>query len=121
MNLKNETLRILEENDKDFTYIKWAVLFIDFGDSYKDIILPPNYTKEDLDKFINNIDFDYDDGFGGQEVFGKIMLVTDSWLERNEYDGSEWWEYKRVTNFETALYELREETKWNRSLKEDLE
>lgn len=121
MNLKNETFRILEKNDKDFTYIKWAVLFIDFGDSYKDIILPPNYTKEDLNKFINDIDFDYDDGFGGQEVFGKIMLVTDSWLERGEYDGSEWWEYKRVVTFETALYDLRKETKWNRPLKEDLE
>ena len=49
------------------------------------------------------------------------MLVTDSWLERNEYDGSEWWEYKRVVNFETALYDLREETKWTRPFKEELE
>lgn len=40
---------------------------------------------------------DYDGGFGGQEVAMDIKVVGDSWwLERHEYDGSEWWEYKEL-------------------------
>lgn len=40
--------------------------------------------------------FTYDSGYGGNEVAGDLAIVfTDgSWLERGEYDGSEWWEHK---------------------------
>ena len=39
----------------------------------------------------------YDEGFGGQEVATDIKVVGDYWwLERHEYDGSEWWEYKEM-------------------------
>ena len=34
----------------------------------------------------------YDSGFGAQEVDASLKVVgTDWWLERAEYDGSEWW------------------------------
>ena len=37
----------------------------------------------------------YDDGFGGANVEDVFIVFDDgSWLERGEYDGSEWWEYK---------------------------
>lgn len=37
----------------------------------------------------------YNAGFGGQEVATDLLVVGDDWwLERHEYDGSEWWEYK---------------------------
>lgn len=37
----------------------------------------------------------YDDGYGGTEVPTDLLVVgKDFWMERHEYDGSEWWEYK---------------------------
>ncbi len=40
------------------------------------------------------LDIDYDDGFGGQELFGNIWYTDGTWSERGEYDGAEWWVYK---------------------------
>jgi len=56
-------------------------------------ILPTGYTQEDLDIFLTNIDFEYDSGYGGQEVYGIIWYKDGTWSTRGEYDGSEWWEY----------------------------
>jgi hypothetical protein len=42
-------------------------------------------------------DFEYDNGFGSNEVPEDLVVVgADWWLERVEYDGSEWWSFKRV-------------------------
>ena len=57
-------------------------------------ILPTNYTADEYDKFLQKIDFEYDSGFGVQEIFGIIIYDDKSWSERGEYDGSEWWEYQ---------------------------
>ena len=42
------------------------------------------------------LDIDYDDGYGGQEIAVDLVVVfTDGgFLRREEYDGSEWWEFK---------------------------
>ena len=41
--------------------------------------------------------FEYDNGFGGAEINQKLVVVgRDWWLERGEYDGSEWWEFKML-------------------------
>ena len=38
----------------------------------------------------------YDDGFGCQEFEGFITFKgLDTWLEREEYDGSEWWALRK--------------------------
>ena len=55
--------------------------------------LKHSYTQEEYDLFIKSLDFDYDDGFGGQELFGTIWYKDGTWSDRREYDGSEWWEY----------------------------
>jgi hypothetical protein len=37
---------------------------------------------------------DYNAGFGGAEIASDLVVVGDGWwLERHEYDGSEWWEH----------------------------
>jgi len=38
---------------------------------------------------------EYDSGYGGQEVATDLVIVFSdgSFLDRREYDGSEWWEY----------------------------
>ena len=46
---------------------------------------------------ITILNFEYDDGYGITEVNMGLKLVgKDFWLERHEYDGSEWWEYKTL-------------------------
>ena len=52
-------------------------------------------------------DVDYYSGYGGAEVASDLVVVGhDWWLERGEYDGSEWWEFKRipVKKFETEKF-----------------
>lgn len=52
-----------------------------------------NYTT--WGKFSDIANIEYDEGYGNQEVEPTLMIVgKDFWLERHEYDGSEWWEYK---------------------------
>ena len=58
----------------------------------KTFLLRENHTNEQRNQFLENLDFVYDDGFGGQELFGTVWLENGKWLDRGEYDGSEWWE-----------------------------
>jgi hypothetical protein len=42
------------------------------------------------------MDFDYDSGFGTQELFGTIWFADGSWADRQEYDGSESWDHQTL-------------------------
>lgn len=55
------------------------------------IILRKNFSKEHLKKFLSELNFEYDRGFGSQELFGTVWGVNNWWAVREEYDGSEWW------------------------------
>ena len=59
----------------------------------EDFELPVSYTQEQYDEFVSSLNFDYDKGYGGQELFGTIWYTDGTWSTRGEYDGSEWWEY----------------------------
>ena len=59
----------------------------------KSIFLKQNYSNQDFMNFLENLNFDYDAGFGGQELYGTIWLDDGTWYTRGEYDGSEWWQY----------------------------
>lgn len=40
-------------------------------------------------------DVEYDPGYGSAEVATNLVVVFEGgWLERGEYDGSEWWDIK---------------------------
>ena len=50
-------------------------------------------TWEEFEKMA---DFDHDAGYGAAEIRMDLVVVgKDWWLERYEYDGSEWWVYKK--------------------------
>ena len=52
-------------------------------------------TQEDIDAVYKAMSLTpYDNSYGTQELFGIIWINNGNWLERHEYDGSEWWEYK---------------------------
>jgi hypothetical protein len=80
-NLLKETIDILEENKKTLQDIKWI------GDG-------EYYAVENFEKIL---EVNYYSGFGCQEIFSSLKVVGDNWwLERGEYDGSEWWEFKQL-------------------------
>jgi hypothetical protein len=58
------------------------------------IALKVNYTIDEYEAFLKALDFKYDNGYGGQQLSGEIWLDDGTWMERGEYDGSEWWEHR---------------------------
>jgi len=58
------------------------------------IVLKENYSKADLEGFLKELDFEYDNGWGHQYIDGTVWLNDGCWLERQEYDGSEGWDLK---------------------------
>lgn len=79
-NLLSETLSCLKDNGKT----EQDVVFCTDGNGYFS-----------FDKFKEVCNIKYDSGYGGQEINASLMVVgRDWWLERAEYDGSEWWEFK---------------------------
>lgn len=95
MNLLKETIEKLEEYEK----------------SSKDILFVCNSeSKTSWDNFVKIADFEYDDGYGGNEIGDKLKIVgEDFWLERHEYDGSEWWEFKTKPNGDLPEKEFTKE------------
>ena len=68
-----------------------------------DAQLVRGFTKAEYDAFIKKLDVEYDDGYGGQELFGTIWLKDGSWMDRGEYDGSEWWNHQVVPEIPNEL------------------
>ena len=67
-----------------------------YGSEQYKYFLTTGYTIEEWDQFLSDIDKEYDDGYGGQELFGTIWYTDGTWSTRGEYDGAEWWEYHIV-------------------------
>lgn len=85
-NLLKETKEILERHGKTFD----DILFV--GDR-------TTHTKMTMKDFLEHANVEYKNGFGIEEINTELILVgKDFWLERHEYDGSEWWEYKSMPN-----------------------
>ena len=63
----------------------------------EEVCLSSKRTILDEDRFVKFlINTEYYPGYGEQYLFGIIVFNDESWLERGEYDGSEWWEIKRM-------------------------
>lgn len=82
MNLLNETKKILKVNNKTEKDILW---------------IGNECEKMSWEQFVKYADKEYDDGYGVCEVAEDLFVVgKDFWLERRDYDGAEWWEYKTI-------------------------
>lgn len=94
-NLLNETLKIMKKNNKtsadvNFIRCKWD----NWGQDEE-------YTEYEYymtwDDFVSQANKEYDDGYGGTKIKDKLQIVgKDWWLERQEYVGAEWWEFKSL-------------------------
>lgn len=67
------------------------------------ILLPINYSSNDYAKFYNELNFEYDSGWGSQNLYGTIWMDDGTWFERYEYDGKEKWSYKRCPRIPNEL------------------
>lgn len=56
----------------------------------------PLRAEGSLDEVLPMLNFDYNSGYGGQELFGFIWYKDGTWSDRGEYDGSEWWQHQEV-------------------------
>lgn len=81
MNLLEETIEALEEE----------------GLSPSDVVAVCSGKKcGSWDHFAAVAGFEYYDGFGLAEVNEDLKVIGEGWwMERVEYDGSEWWAFKK--------------------------
>lgn len=108
MNALVELKKVLKENDLSFNDINCANISICTYDNFVNhngiMSLLFDSEKDSIEILISFLDkIEYDDGFGGQELFGRILTNKNSWLERGEYDGSEWWDYRTIPTKEQIL------------------
>ena len=81
-NLLIETERVLKLQGKTLSDVVWV--------GCTDFQIPIN-------RFVECANQEYDSGYGAPEVATDLLVVgSDFWLERHEYDGQEWWEYKEL-------------------------
>jgi hypothetical protein len=73
------------------------------NDDRQSFNLKVNHTPEDYANFLNKLDFEYDAGYGSQNLDGIVWLEDGTWLSRGEYDGSEWWEFNKLPNIPSEL------------------
>lgn len=118
MNLWKETI----EDLKDRGY-NWDDVTAVFGKNY-------SITKENFEEIAKGTD--YDCGYGSQHVAEDliVLLKDGNWLERGEYDGSEWWQLRKPqkppkkvvkVKYLAALFggTLKEANKPDQDLRED--
>ena len=104
VNLLRETLTALQE----------------LGKNAEDVVFIGNSRSQcSWNDFLILADIEYDDGYGGAEILNNLVIVfkDGTHLQRAEYDGSEWWEYRRPYKIPsgklTDLKSLLEESKYD--------
>lgn len=91
-NAKDEILEFL----KEMPMVKCSKVRIDTNIGSTEHILKVGFTTEMFSKFIESLNLVYDSGWGGQELYGVIWFTNGTWASREEYDGSEWWQYNQL-------------------------
>ena len=85
-NLLKETENVLFENGKTFDDL---------------IVAAGSLFRFPISIFRKLADTEYDHDFGAPKVAEDLVLIGKNfWLERQEYDGKEWWEYKEMPKYD---------------------
>lgn len=95
MNAKKEFLEFVKDKDGVLCAQLEDVYFASAVKGTK-WSLPKNYSDKQLKQFLREIDFEYDRGYGSEELGGIIWFKDGTYADRGEYDGSEWWEYRKT-------------------------
>ena len=90
MNLLSETKKVLADNGKLPRDVRWV---------------GTKLVATTWGNFAKVADVEYNAGFGAPQVAKDLIVSGDGWwMERHEYDGSEWWEFKKIPD--TPLTEV---------------
>lgn len=93
INLLNETIKVLKKNEKSENDVLW---------------IGCKEFKTDWKHFSEIANTEYDNGYGGTKIDMELLIVgEDFWLERHEYDGSEWWEFKQMPKKPNKTYNFK--------------
>ena len=116
MNALNELINKCDECWKSLEDIDyWWVWYEDEYRHIDDNICIFNSDSiEIMKKFLEDNYSNYDDWYWWQELYGEIVFKDRTWLERWEYDWSEWREYKkcperRLSKDEVRIKEINEQ------------
>lgn len=94
INAKQELLDIITSRNLTILKIEIAYTPINWDDN---TTITKNITT------LDDLNFDYDAGYGSQELFGVVYCKNSNnrpvWLTREEYDGSEWWDINTIPEF----------------------
>ncbi len=77
----------------------------EWSDNQREFVLKLGASDREVESFFESLNFEYDDVFGVQNLFGTIWLEKDNtWLSRREYDGAEWWEYNECPEIPMEMF-----------------
>lgn len=92
INLYTETTEALEEQKLTWDDVLWIGMRYEYFNEESDRVEIPKEVFIEQSKNTN-----YNNGYGRAEINLSLIIVGDNWwLERGEYDGSEWWDYKKM-------------------------
>lgn len=102
LNAKDEYLRHVTEVNVPVLCCKVEMFKSRPWSPWQDSVVPdvmtglrPGWSADELRGFLKALDCNYDNDYGRQILFGTIWYTDGSWSEREEYDGSEWWEHRK--------------------------
>ncbi len=99
-NLWDETIKVLEDNGLTWQNVNYVIL-----SGYCCI------TKKNFEEIARNTN--YDSGYGAQEISYSLKLVGYTWwMERREYDGSEWWEFCTMPTIPKEIIKIKSLRNW---------
>lgn len=103
MNALEELINKCEECWKSLEDIDyWRV-----GGEEKNQCIFDSNSIEIMKKFLKDKYSRYDSWYWWQVLYGEIVFKDRTWLERWEYDWSEWWEYKKCPERKLSKDEAR--------------
>lgn len=112
MNAKKELLDKIESYPVQVWFTKPYTIkcceirmeYWELSDTSNEIMLREGYTQEEYQEFLEKLDFDYDSGYGIQHMYGTVWFTEPGvWMERRDYDGSEWWEIYKCPEIPEVL------------------
>ena len=74
-----------------------------FEESFQKFELKVNHTEEELESFLESLDFEYNAEDGPQELFGTVWLEDGAWLTRTECNDLERWKYHKLPEIPAEL------------------
>lgn len=103
MNALEELIKVCERcwkslEDIDYWWVGWEE---------KNQCIFNSDSIEIMKKFLKDKYSNYDNWYWWQVLYGEIVFKDKTWLERWEYDWSEWWEYKKCPERKLSKDEVR--------------